>query len=196
MTDLSRGRASGRNFLRSALSGTMMLLVSLSVIAVGAAAAPPSEYDVKAAFIYNFAKYVEWPAGTRHDKTRSFVVGVLGTDPFGRSLDRALAGQKIEDRSVVVRRFKRIEEVSDCQILFIATSERAKLPHILEHLGTRPVLTIGEYDGFAARGGMINLTTEQRRVRFTINVFATKRAGLKPAAQLLRLARIVEGGAR
>ena len=90
-----------------------------------------------------------------------------------------------------MKRFGKVEEVADCDILFISSSERNNLQRILEVLHTAPVLTIGDMDRFAERGGMINLTTEEKRVRFEINVEAAERAGLRPGSQLLRLARIV-----
>jgi hypothetical protein len=155
----------------------------------------PSEYELKAAFIYNFAKYVHWPEASTSETRKPIAIGVIGKDPFGQALDDAMRGRSLEGRAVVVRRFSRVEEVADCDILFISSSEKNNLPRILEVLHKAPVLTIGDMNRFAERGGMINLTTEEARVRFEINVEAAERAGLKPGSQLLRLARIV-GGSR
>jgi hypothetical protein len=173
-------------------------LYFLSIIAGGLCSAPvradsttPTEYEVKAAFIYNFAKYVRWPEASTSQTTKPFVIGVIGRDPFGRALDDTIRGQNVQGRAVSVKRFGKVEEVADCDILFISSSEKNNLPRILEVLHKAPVLTIGDMDRFAERGGMINLTTEEARVRFEINVEAAERAGLKPGSQLLRLARIV-----
>jgi hypothetical protein len=175
-----------------------LALYFLSVVAGGLCSAPvradsttPTEYEVKAAFIYNFAKYVRWPEASTSETTKPFVIGVIGRDPFGQALDDAIRGQSLQGRAVSVKRFGTVEEVADCDILFISSSEKNNLPRILEVLHRAPVLTIGDMDRFAERGGMINLTTEEARVRFEINVEAAERAGLKPGSQLLRLARIV-----
>jgi hypothetical protein len=151
----------------------------------------PTEYEVKAAFIYNFAKYVRWPEASTSETGKPFVIGVIGRDPFGQVLDDAVRGQSLQGRAVSVKRFGKLDEVGDCDLLFISSSEKSNLQRILEVLHKAPVLTIGDMDRFADRGGMINLTTEEKRVRFEINVEAAERAGLKPGSQLLRLARIV-----
>jgi hypothetical protein len=173
-------------------------LYFLSIVAGGLCPAPvradsttPTEYEVKAAFIYNFAKYVRWPEASTSETRKPFVIGVIGRDPFGQALDDAIRGQSLQGRAVSVKRFGKVEEIADCDILFISSSEKNNLQRILEVLHKAPVLTIGDMDRFAERGGMINLTTEEARVRFEINVEAAERAGLKPGSQLLRLARIV-----
>jgi uncharacterized protein DUF4154 len=149
----------------------------------------PTEYEVKAAFIYNFGKYIAWPASP--DSNKPFVIGLIGKDPFGRVLDEAMRGQTVQDRPVIVRRFTRVEQIRNCDILFIASSEKANVPHILSTLGKSPVVTIGDMARFAERGGMINLTMQRDRVRFEVNIDAFTRVGLKAGSQLLRLARIV-----
>jgi hypothetical protein len=152
----------------------------------------PSEYQVKAAFIYKFASYVQWPAIRGADSARPFVIGIIGKDPFGQSFDELVRGQSVQRRSVVVKRLQGVEDAVTCDILFISASEKANLRRIFAALHDAPVLTVGDMDQFAELGGMINLTTEENRIRFDINVKAIDRAGLKAASQLLRLARIVE----
>jgi hypothetical protein len=174
-------------------------LLGAGAFCLGAAHAEPTvptEYEVKAAFIYNFAKYIRWPEGSEAKKT--FRIGLIGKDPFGRILDDAVRDQSVEGRPIVLRRFESVEEVADCDILFIGASEKDNLKRILEVARKAPVLTVADMDQFAELGGMINLTTEERRVRFEMNVEAAERAGLKPGSKLLRLARIVSGpqGAR
>jgi hypothetical protein len=173
-------------------------LYFLSIVAGSSCFAPvradptaPTEYEVKAAFIYNFAKYTRWPEASASETRKPFVIGVIGRDPFGQALDDAMRGRSLEGRAVVVRRFSKVAEVADCDILFVSSSEKNNLQSIFEVLHQAPVLTIGDMDRFAERGGMINLTTEETHVRFEINVEAAERAGLKPGSQLLRLARIV-----
>ena len=172
----------------------LLLLIAASLCCLDAAP-PPTEYEVKAAFIYNFAKYVQWPPPPHSDSNAPFVIGVLGKDPFGKVLDEAMKGQTVQGRLIIVRRFVRTDEI-DCDILFVCSSERQSLQKILEALRRRPVLTIGEMDQFAELGGMINLTREQNRVHFDMNPQAIRRAGLKAGSQLFRLARIVNEASR
>jgi len=156
-----------------------------------AAAQPngPSEYDVKAAFLFNFAKFVEWPADAL-PADGTFVIGVAGADPFQRAL-RDLEGASVAGRRLVVRRWTRLEEAPACQILFISASEEERLPAILQRIGGRPILTVGDADGFAARGVMINFRTREQKIRFEINLASAEAAGLKLSSQLLKLATLV-----
>lgn len=167
----------------------LAIVISVSLCApVRLAAATPTEYEVKAAFLYNFAKYVQWPPSPR----QMFVIGVLGKDPFGPVLDEVMSGQSVQRRAIAVRRFERIEDVSGSDILFVSSSERRNLRAILAAMQRAPVLTVADMDQFAELGGMINLTTEENHVRFEMNPDAFRRAGLKAGSQLYRLARIVK----
>jgi hypothetical protein len=153
-------------------------------------AAGPTEYEVKAAFIYNFAKYVQWPSSAA-DSTGPVVIAVIGKDPFGSILDDVMSGQTVGRRTIVIRRFQRIDDVAACNILFISSSERPNVQRIFDVLRHAPVLTIGDMDRFAEQGGMINLFAENNRIRFEMNLDAMQRVGLKAGSQLYRLARIV-----
>jgi hypothetical protein len=162
-------------------------------LAIGIAAqveAEPTEYNVKAAFIYNFAKFVEWPAESLAGE-KPFVIGILGQDPFGGFIDETVLGKSVQDKKVIVKRFLKIEDATGCQILFISGSEKEDMAQIIKRLGHAPVLTVSDVGQFAERGGMIHLFMDQNRVRFAINVAAAEQAGLKPSSQLLKLARIV-----
>lgn len=176
------------------------ILIFLMVISVAfppfeAAPQTATEYQVKAAFLYNFAKFVDWPEEALSNDA-AFVIGILGEDPFGRALDEAVAGKTVRDMPILVKRISRIEEAAGAHILFIANSEAGNASRFVKQLSRAPVLTVSDSDHFAERGGMVQLEMEQNRVRFAINVAAVERAGLKPSSQLLKLARIVpEGGA-
>jgi hypothetical protein len=167
----------------------MLLIAAGSLTPASSEAQPrePTEYEVKAAFLYNFAKYVQWPPPDRP----TFVIGVFGRDPFGRVLDDVMRGQKVHGRPVVVQRFTRLEAVTGCDLLFVSSSER-DFRRIIAFMAEAPVLTVGEADRFADGGGMINLTTRDERIRFEVNPAAVARAGLKASSQLLRLATIIE----
>ena len=157
-------------------------------------AQPPKtagEYEIKAAFLYNFARYVEWPSERLPAPGGAFVVTILGEDPFGEALDAVTRDRTIHDRPLAVRRVARVEDVGASQILFISRSEVEDLPRILQRLEAAPILTVGETAQFAERGGMIRFRREGARIGFDINVVSTERAGLRVSSQLLKLARIV-----
>jgi hypothetical protein len=169
-----------------------LLLAACFCIARIVTAATGAEYQVKAAFIYKFATYVRWPAAAGVDVTTPFVIGILGKDPFGTSLSEVVRGQNVQGRVIVVRSVERVEEALRCDLVFVSSSERDNLPHILAALRGSPVLTVSDVDQFAEHGGMIGLViTEDNRVRFTINKAAIERPGLRASSQLLQLARIV-----
>ena len=167
----------------------LFVAVGFAGASVGSETRPPTEYEVKAAFIYNFARYIQWPKES--DTNKPFVIAVIGKDPFGVALDDAVSGQKVQGRPVVIKRFTKIEDAPNCDILFVCASESDRLHQIFGVLHQAPVLTIGDIDRFAELGGMINLRTEDNRIRFEVNVQAIGRAGLKAGSQILRLARIV-----
>jgi uncharacterized protein DUF4154 len=156
-----------------------------------ARAQSPTEYQVKAVFLYNFAKFVDWPQPVGNASLDPFVIGVLGDDPFGNVLDQALLGKSVNGRPLRVRRFKRAEDAKACQIVFISSSEGKHLQFILQSLKGTSVLTVGDTKGFADLGGVINFILEDDRVHFEINVDAAESAGLKISSKLLSLAKVV-----
>jgi hypothetical protein len=178
---------------KTLLSILMPLIWACAFLPAAQAQPASSEYQVKAAFIYNFAKFVEWPAEAMADN-RPFVIGIVGQDPFGSLIDEAVAGKTIRDKKIVVKRFAKAEDAVDSHILFISGSEGANMPRVLKQIGRAPVLTVSDIERFAEDGGMVQLVMDQNRVRFAINVAVVERAGLKPSSQLLKLARIVPGG--
>jgi hypothetical protein len=154
-------------------------------------ASPPSEYQVKAAFLFNFAKFIDWPQGSFASPQSPFSICILGKDPFGRSIDDSLRGKTIGDHPVNVLRVKDTVEARRCQILFASAVESRNISGILGGLHGTSVLLVGEADGFAASGGTIQFTLEENHVRFLINTDAADRAGLKFSSKLLALAKIV-----
>ena len=172
---------------RAGLARLVGLVLLVSWIGADAARAQRvDEYHLKAAVLYNLAKFVDWPAEAFADPTAPLVFCVLGADPFGLSLDETLHDHMVGRRPVLV---KRVAEVTaDCHVLFVANSEVRRLPAITDQLGTRAVLTVGEAASFAERGGMIGLLTEGDRVRFAINAGAAEHARLKISARVLALA--------
>jgi len=148
------------------------------------------ESQVKVALLHHFAQFTDWPPMAIPPGKSPFVLGILGRDPFGEEVS-LLAGRRIKGRPVEVRRIYDIEQIFDCQLLFIAPCRRHPLEKILSLLKGRPVLTVSDSEGFAGRGGMIALVPEGGRIRFDINLGAVRRSGLTLSAQLLDLATIV-----
>lgn len=152
------------------------------------------EYQVKAVFLFNFAQFVEWPPTAFATAQTPLVIGVLGEDPFGPFLEETVQGEKIGGRELAVRRFRRIEEVDACHLLFIGGLSNDEQEEALAALRTRGTLTVGESESFIAQGGMIRFFTENNRIRLRINPDAAKRAGLTISSRLLRPAEIVGDG--
>jgi hypothetical protein len=153
-----------------------------------------SEYQIKAVFLFNFAQFVEYPPAAFPRPETPLVIGVLGEDPFGPLLDETVRGERINNRPAVVRRFRQVEEIDVCHVLFISRAEMSRLDQIFERLKGRPVLTVGEVDGFAQRGGMIRFVNESNKVRMRINPETAREAGLVISSKLLRPATIVSPG--
>jgi hypothetical protein len=152
------------------------------------------EYQVKAAFVLNFARFVEWPASTIKDPNAPLEILVLGSAPIEEALLRTVRGQTVMGRPLSVRAVDGVDQIPACHVLFISRSEERGLDAILGQVRSRCVLTVGEVQGFAQAGGVINFTTEENKVRFEINPDAAEGAGLKISSKLLSLARIVKSG--
>lgn len=153
-----------------------------------------NEYQVKAAFLYNFAKFVEWPAQSFKGSDDPIAICTLGQNPFGSMLEDAVKGKTLEGRAFVVRTIPDVRQASGCRILFISSSEQKHLQLILESVKAPGILTVGETEGFAKNGGIINFKLEGGMVRFEINVGAAAKEGLQIRSNLLSLAEIVNGG--
>jgi hypothetical protein len=164
----------------------------LAALALPIAAQGPTEYQVKAAFLYNFAKFVEWPADAPGE---SFCIGILGSDPFGPLIDQTLAGKTLGGRAVVVHRFSRPEDAFACQIVFLA-SPATSLKPALKRFENRAVLTVGDAPAFCQSGGIVGFEIVDQRIRFAVNLEAADRAQLKLSSKLLSLATKVWGKPR
>jgi hypothetical protein len=150
------------------------------------------EYSIKGAFLYNFGRYVQWPAAAFADAQAPFVIGVLGADPFGAVLDEIANSAKVDGRTVVAKRFATLAEYSPCHILFIAASTDSKVKsEALAKLQNKGVLLVGEETGLVEQGAVVNFYVENNKVRFEINVGTAKQQQLKVSSKLLSLAKIV-----
>lgn len=147
--------------------------------------------DLKAVFLLNFAQFVEWPTNAFPDETAPFVIGVLGENPFGKSLDAIVANESVHNHKIVVGYYHDLRDVTACHILFIASSESTHLDRVFDSVKGRSILTVGETDGFSARDGMIRFSIVQNRLHLGINLEAAQAAQLVISSKLLRLAEIV-----
>lgn len=162
------------------------------------AATVASEYEVKAAFLYNFIKFVEWPPKAFPKQSSPIIIGILGDDdpfldPVTRInyLNQTVRDKMINGRTIVVERSDRIGNLKNCQLLFIAKSERNHMKEIFSSINGMNILTVGETDNFCANGGMINFYMQSEKVRFEINVSAAERASLRISSKLLSVAKII-----
>jgi hypothetical protein len=154
------------------------------------------EYEIKAAFLFNFGQFVRWPEEAFSDPLAPFVIGVLGDDPFGETLDRMVAGEQVSNHPMVVERYQDPDEVGHCHVLFVSGSETPRLDFIFETLAGRHILTVGEAPGFTEQSGVIRFVIVDNKLRLEINVAAAERAGLRISSQLLRQSDVRREGSR
>jgi hypothetical protein len=175
-----------------ARSWLLMLLLAAMACRAG-----PSEYEVKAVFLFNFAQFVEWPDGAFPGPDTPFVIGVLGKDPFGSKLDTVVHGETAASRPMVVQRYRDVGEIQSCNILFIGRSQSGELPRIVAALKGRSILTVSDAEEADQSGVMIRLVTRDNRIRLRIDLSAAKAGNLTISSKLLRPAEIVgEAGVR
>jgi YfiR/HmsC-like len=174
-----------------------MLLAALVCLAAARFAAGQaggsSEYQVKAAFLFHFAQFVDWPPETFKDAGSPLTYCTIGEDPFSGALDQSLSGKTIGTRPLRIQHLKPAQATQNCQVLFIGASETRKFSEIMASASGRPILTVGETEHFAADGGVIGFCVEANKIRFEVNLEAAEKANLKISARLLALAKTVIG---
>jgi hypothetical protein len=163
-----------------------------------------TEYQVKAGYLYNFTKFTDWPAGTFASASAPLVIGIVGEDPFGKTMDDLVKGEVVDLHPLVIKRLQPGDDLRSCQVLFICRNEKDQMPALLQKLKGSPVLTVSDTNGFADEGGMINfviveekVTVEEKeiveeKVKLEINQAAAEGAGLQISAKLLEIAHIVK----
>jgi hypothetical protein len=171
----------------TALVRKVLLLLLLLLTAAPLRAQAP-EYDLKAAFLFNFAKFVEWPASAFAGERAPLTICVYGEDPFGPALDAVVQNERVGERSLLVQRPDSVDDLDECHVLFIARSEKGRLGEVMEQIKGEPVLTVSDTDGFLRAGGVINFILEGSKVRFLIGQEAAQRSGLRISSKLMRLA--------
>jgi hypothetical protein len=151
------------------------------------------EQEVKAAIIYNIAKFVEWPQGSLPNPDEPIMLGVAESDPMADGLE-ILNGKALRGRRLFIKRIIHWDEFKKCQIVFFGPSSRKTAGSILTNLSGLPILTItDERENFAQGGSLINLVSETGKIRFQVNLAAVRRSGLRISSQLLKLAEIIDG---
>ena len=175
--------------IRSRVSGPMVVLALM--LSISAQAQSATEYQVKAAFLFNFAKFVEWPVEAFAGADAALQICVLGQDPFGHGFEEMIADKTVSGHRIEIIHPSGVPQAKSCQIIFVAASERSQVREILRGLRGACVLTVGDSEGFARMGGIINFVLDDGRVRFEINVKAAERAHLKLSSRLLTVARLI-----
>jgi hypothetical protein len=149
------------------------------------------EYEIKAAFLYNFIRYIDWPSDATVAPGGIFTIGIVGDTPVGPVFS-PLNKKQIKGCTVVVKEVSSAKDLEDCQVVFICASEKARVTQILGELKDSRALTVSEINGFAEQGGIINFFSERNKVRFEINPEAAHRLGLTISSDLLKLAKLVK----
>jgi hypothetical protein len=170
-----------------------LLCGAIAATSLGAQESGISEYKIKAAYLYNFGRFVRWPDNSPVGKDNSFGVCVLGQDPFGPTLDSTFAGETLDGKSVVIRRVSRPQDALGCRILFISSSEEPHLKAILAVLDNAGALTVSDMPGFTQQGGMIQFVFQGSKIRFEVNLTSAESSRLVLSSELLKVASTVKG---
>jgi hypothetical protein len=171
------------------------LLLPVLQQSAAAQAASVSEYQVKATFLFQFTQFVDWPPEAFPAGQTSLVIGILGQDPFGSFLDETVRDEKASGHTLAIQRYRRLEDVKNCQVLYVSRSEAGRMADIVAAVKGRSILTVGDADGFADHGGVIQFMTQENRIRLRINLAAARAANLTISSKLLRPATVINAGA-
>jgi hypothetical protein len=173
--------------------GAHCFVLLLLFTAISLLAAPPREQDLKAAFIFNFAQFVEWPVKAFPDSDAVFVIGVAGSVPMEEALTELTRGEKVRGHAIEVRKIRNPTEAAQAHILYIGPTESSRWPEFARRVRSSPVLTVSDTDGFCRTGGIIELFNKENKIRFRANPASAKQAELVLSSKLLRLAEIIGG---
>lgn len=196
-----RCASEGRGWLECQTAGRVVLAIFLwSLLVVpclrSQQASKPNEYQVKAVYLYNFGRFVQWPTKDAVNNDGPFTICILGQDPFGPVLDSTLAGESLGGKPVMTKRIAKPQDAADCRILFINSKEEGHLQEILAELNGAAILTVSDMPAFSRRGGMIQFVLDGDKVRFEINLTSAEAAKLVLSSELLKVATNVRKNAR
>jgi hypothetical protein len=178
--------------LAPAIGLLLVALLAFDVLIPFPAESATTEYEVKAAYLYQFGKFVEWPEGGLSRTDDPFAICIVGTDPFGAVLDETISGRTVQDKKVIAKRLTPTDDKSSCNILFVSPSEQHRLVNVLREVSGRSILTVGTTAEFLSQGGMINFRLEQGKVRFEVNLAALQQGNLKMSSELLKVATLIK----
>ncbi|MBN2011606.1 YfiR family protein [candidate division KSB1 bacterium] len=176
----------------------LVIIVSVGISISYANTAPknagqPTEYEVKAAFLFNFAKFVEWPVSALVSTDSVLIIGVLAPEDVVDVFKEVIGQKVVKNRRILIRQYYWYRDIEFCHILFVGNNESKRLPRILNFIKNKPILTVGDQiEGFAEAGGIINFVLNDKLVNFEINPTAAKRLDIQISSKLLRLATIVD----
>ena len=187
-----RGREAGGFCLRSLVLLVLSVVLTLAVSTPAVAQREAEINKLKAAFIFQFANFVEWPEEALGDDGDPFVICIVGNESLGEILKGAVRGKSVRGREVEIRTMDGSSDLTSCQIMFVDDEDRRDVPRVIDEYATQPVLTVGDSDDFTSEGGIIRLYPEASKLRIEINIDAAERAGLKISSKLLSLAKVVE----
>ena len=180
-----------KRYLKKMANAWSISVLLLSMTHLAPAAQPPSrEYELKAVFLFNFSQFVEWPPASFSTAQAPLVIGILGKNPFGSYLEELVAGEKVNGHAVTIQYYNSVEEIRSCHILFVNLADTKKTERAIGDLRGRNILTVSDASDFSAQGGMIRFFTRENKIKFEIDLEASKAAGLTISSKLLRLAEI------
>ncbi|MBK6399250.1 MAG: YfiR family protein [Bacteroidetes bacterium] len=168
----------------------ILLLFTFMIFSSSAQKGANSEAKIKAVFLYNFTRFVEWPARSFSSETAPFVIGIIGEDPFGAYIEQAIVGEKVNSHPIVIRRFNSIAEIEDCHILFVNLHDGGMIKQVVAHVSGKNILTVSDANNFAGWGGIIRFYSEESKVKIEINTTAAKAAQLSISSKLLSVSQI------
>lgn len=188
-TDDPAAARPGRRLTRRGLLALAAWYAASAAFPSIARAAGPSEYDVKAALIYKFALFIEWPSDSFADHKSPFIIATVGEDPFAGAIEQAVQGKNFNGHPIVVKHFANSGVIEHCHIIYVGASEQGDLPKILEKAGDS-TLTVGDSENFTGQGGIFRFFREETRIRFEVNLGVAQRSRLRISAKLLKLAKV------
>jgi YfiR/HmsC-like len=170
-----------------------LLLIIIIFLNIGSYAQTEqvSEYQLKAAYLFNFLKFVQWPDSVFQNNSSPIIIGILGQDPFGSTLDKIIHNEKIDNHPIIIKRYTSLDQLDYCHALFVSSSEQGNVQKVLKDIGNSSILTVSDIDDFGTNGGDIGFYIENNKLRFTINIKSLKQADIKISSRLLRLAKII-----
>lgn len=178
--------------IRKLIRATVLSLALL--LCGGLRASAPTEYQLKAVFLYNFAHFVEWPGSAFPDADAPFVIGIIGKDPFGNALEETIRGETVQGRPLAIKRFNSPADLADCQILFIDASNSGMAQESVAAVRKHATLTVADMGPQTPPDVVIGFVNEAKKIRLRINVDSARDAGLVISSKLLRPAQIVGSG--